>query len=130
LMQLGEVWIGITGDNMGPALRSKGFPARWVAPKEGAPTVNGGVSIVANAPYQDVAYDYLNLYYSQEFQLRRMRESGIVSAIKTVWDKLSPKDREGLSMTDKDFDKLIHLDWTKIEKERAAWTERWQKEMK
>jgi hypothetical protein len=53
-----------------------------------------------------------------------------VSAIKTVWDKLSPKDREGLSMTDKDFDKLIHLDWTKIEKERAAWTERWQKEMK
>jgi putative spermidine/putrescine transport system substrate-binding protein len=130
LMQLGEVWIAITGDNMGPALKATGFPAKWVAPKEGAPMVNGGVSIVANAPYQDVAYDYLNLYYSQDYQLRRVRESGILCAIKTVWDKLTPKEKESLSMTNKDFDKLAQLDWTKIEKNRAAWTERWQKEMK
>lgn len=130
LMQLGEIWIAITGDNMGPALRATGFPAKWVAPKEGAPMVNGGVSIVANAPYQDVAHDYLNLYYSQEFQLRRVQESGILCVIKTVWAKLSPKEKEALSMTDKDFDKLIQLDWSKIENGRAAWTERWQKEMK
>ena len=129
-MRLGEVWIAITGNNMGPALAAQGFPAKWIAPKEGAPMVNGGVSIVANAPYQDAAYDYLNLYYSQEFQLRRIRESGIVCPIKNVVDKLTPKERESLSMTEKDFDKLIHLDWSKIEKDRAAWTERWQKEMK
>jgi putative spermidine/putrescine transport system substrate-binding protein len=92
--------------------------------------VNGGISLVANAPYQDVAYDYLNLYYSQEFQLRRMRESGIVSAIKTAWGRLPQKEKDGLSLGDRDFDKLLQLDWSKIEKDRAAWTERWQKEMK
>jgi len=130
LMQLGEVWIGIQTDNIATALRAAGFPAKWVAPKEGAPLAAGGVSIVAKAPYQDVAHDYLNLYYSEEFQLLRMRESGVLSAIRTVWDKLPPKDRESLSMTDKDFDKLIRLDWGKIARDRAAWTERWQKEMK
>jgi putative spermidine/putrescine transport system substrate-binding protein len=130
LMQLGEVWIAIQSNNIAHAMRETGFPARWVAPKEGAPTVNGGISIVANAPYQDVAYDYLNLYYSHEFQLRRMRESGASPPIKTVWDKLSPKDRESLSITDRDFGKLTQLDWAKIGKERATWVERWKKEMK
>jgi putative spermidine/putrescine transport system substrate-binding protein len=130
LMQLGEVWIGIQSDNIATALRAAGFPAKWAAPKEGAPVVAGGVSIIANAPYQDVAYDYLNLYYSEEFQFRRMRESGSSSAIKAVWERFPQKDKESMSMTDKDFDKLMQLDWAKIEKERGAWTERWQKEMK
>ena len=129
-MQLGEVWIAIQSQNIASAMRETGFPARWVAPKEGAAMVNGGVSIIAKAPYQDVAYDYLNLYYSQEFQLRRMRESGSLPPIKTVWDKLSPKDRESLSITDRDFGKLTQLDWAKIGKERATWVERWKKEMK
>jgi putative spermidine/putrescine transport system substrate-binding protein len=130
LLQLGEVWMGTTGSNMGPALRAKGFPAKWVAPKEASPMVNGGMSIIANAPYQDVAHDFLDLYFSEEFQLRRMRESGIVSPIKTVWDKLSKEEIEALPITDKDFDKLMRLDWTKINKERASWIERWHKEIK
>ncbi len=130
LLQLGEVWMGTTGSNMGPSMRAKGFPAKWIAPKEGSPMVNGGMSIVANAPYQDVAHDFMNLYFSQEFEIIRTRESGISSPVKTVWDKLSKKDIESLAITEKDYDKLIRLDWSKMNKERAGWTERWHKEIK
>ena len=130
LMQLGEVWIAITGVNMAPALRETGFPARWVAPKEGSPMTSAGVSIVAKAPYQDVAHDYLNLYYSQELQLMRVRESGVLPVLKTVWNALSPKDREGMAITERDFDKLLSLDWVKISAEKEKWIERWKKEMK
>jgi putative spermidine/putrescine transport system substrate-binding protein len=130
LMQLGEIWMAVTAVNMAPALREMGFPARWVAPKEGAPMTSAGVSIVAKAPYQDVAYDYLNLYYSQELQLSRVRESGILPVLKTVWNALSLKDREGMAITEKDFDKLVRLDWVKISNEKTKWIERWKREMK
>jgi len=119
-----------TGSNMGPALKAKGFPAKWIAPKEACPMVNGGISIIANAPYQDVAHDFLNLYFSTEFEVRRIRESGIVSPVKTTWDELSKKEIEALPITEKDFDKLMRLDWTKINKERSSWIERWHKEIR
>ncbi len=91
---------------------------------------SAGVSIVSKAPYQDVAHDYLNLYYSQELQLMRVRESGVLPVLKTVWNALSPKDREGMAITERDFDKLLSLDWVKISAEKEKWIERWKKEMK
>ncbi|MBW2148437.1 MAG: extracellular solute-binding protein, partial [Deltaproteobacteria bacterium] len=124
LLQLGEVWMGTTGSNMGPAMKAKGFPAKWIAPKEGSPMMNGGMSIIANAPYRDVSHDFMNIYFSEEFQLRRIKESGISSPIKTVWEL------NKLSITNKYFDKLIQLDWSKINPARPAWTERWHKEIK
>ena len=130
LMQLGEVWMIIQSQNIATAMRETGFPARWVAPKEGAPLVNGGISIIAKAPYQDVAYDFLNLYYSQEYQQKRMKESGAVPPLKSIWAKMSEKDREGLPLTERDFNKLVDLDWGKINNEKQAWIERWKKEMK
>jgi putative spermidine/putrescine transport system substrate-binding protein len=130
LMQMGEVWMAITGSNISASLRSQGYPSRWVAPKEGAPMVNGGMSIVANAPYQDAAHDFLSLYFSPEFQAVRIRESGTVSALKIMWSKLSPKEIEVLPITEKDFSKLTQVDWIKIDQQRTAWTERWHKEIK
>jgi len=130
LMQLGEIWMMIQSQNIATAMRKSGFPATWVAPKEGAPMVNGGVSIIEKAPYQDVAYDYLNLYYSQEFQLPRMQESGTLPPLKTVWASLSEKVKADLPLTDKDLNKLINLDWVKINSEKQKWVERWKREMK
>lgn len=94
LLQVGEVWIGITGSNIAVSLTGQGFPAKWIAPKEGAPMVNGGISIIANAPYQDTDHNFPNLHFSPEFQLIRIRESGTVSALKTIRGKLTPKEIE------------------------------------
>jgi len=130
VMQLNEVWVGTTGSNMAPSMREKGYPAKWAAPKEGSPMVNGGFSIVAKAPYQDVAHDFFDIYFSPEFQLRRVRESGVISPNKMIWDMLSAKERENMPVSPSMFDKLTQLDWATIDRDRAAWTERWKKEMK
>jgi len=130
LMQLGEVWMGTTGDNMGPAMRAKGFPARWVAPKEGSPMVNGGMSIIKNAPYQDVAYDFLNLYNSVEFQILKTHRSGSLCPNKNVWGKLTEKVKSDFALTPEASEQLLKLDWSEMNKKRAGWTERWHKEMK
>lgn len=129
LMQLDEIWMATTGSNMGPSLRQNGFPAKWVAPSEGVPMVNGGMSIVKNAPFQDVANDFLNLYYDTDFQLMRVRQSGIISVNKEVWGRLSATEQNEQPVKPDKFDTLMQLDWKVINNERAAWTERWHKEM-
>jgi len=129
LMQLKEVWMGTTGSNMGSALRAEGFPAKWVAPKEGSPTVSGGMSIIKNAPYQDVAHDYINMFYSIVYQTRRALWAGYVSEIPEVWTVLSPKEKENFPITPEDFDTLITLDYGVVGEKVMEWTERFHKEL-
>jgi len=129
LLQLCEVWVGTTGSNMGVALRDKGFPARWVMPKEGAPMMGGGMSIVKNAPFPDVAYDFVNLYFSAEFQTIRVG-TGNATSSKTAWENATEKVKSGFPIRPDASEKLIKLDWTVINEKRAGWTERWHKEMK
>ena len=127
LMQLGEVWLSTTGANMGPALQAQGFPAEWVAPKEGAAAIGGGISIIANAPLQDVAYDYLNLVLSPEFQAMRARNGGLGPVNKVAFAKLTAKEK--LALPIKPLTKLVPLNWSAIMKDRQGWIERWHREI-
>lgn len=58
LLQLGDLWIAVNSSNVAPALRTKGLPIEFIWPKEGAPAVNAGVSIIKNSPCRDAAYEY------------------------------------------------------------------------
>jgi putative spermidine/putrescine transport system substrate-binding protein len=129
LLQLGQVWLATTGSNMAPALDAQGFPAAWVAPVDGAPMVNGGISIVAHAPYQDAAYTFLNLYFSPEFQALRARHAGLGPTNIRAWSLLSATDRKALPIGPNDLYKLQRLDWVAINEHRAAWVERWHREI-
>jgi putative spermidine/putrescine transport system substrate-binding protein len=128
LLQLGEVWLATTGSNMGPALKVQGFPAEWVAPQEGSPVVGGGMSIIANAPYPDVAHEYVNLYFSAEFQALRARNGGLTPTTRTGYAKLSAHEKISLPL--RPLGKLVHLDWATIMQAREGWIERWQKEIR
>ncbi|MDQ7829722.1 MAG: extracellular solute-binding protein [Armatimonadota bacterium] len=128
LIQLGEVWLGTTGSNMGPALKGQGFPVEWVAPQEGSPVVGGGMSIVANAPYPDVAHEYVNLYFSPEFQVLRARNGGQTPTTRTGYARLSAQEKIDLPL--RPLGKLVHLDWATIMQAREGWIERWQREVR
>lgn len=130
LMQLGEVWVGTTGSNMGPALRAKGLPVRWVGPKGAAPFVNGGLSLVKNGPCMDAAYTYLNAYYSDDFQVLRMKEGGVSSPVKTAWEKMPQELLDNADAKGADFDSYVDLDWDTINADRPGWIERWQREVR
>jgi putative spermidine/putrescine transport system substrate-binding protein len=129
LLQLGQVWVATTGSNMGPALKAQGFPAAWVAPADGAPMINGGISIVANAPFEDAAYAFLNHYFSPEFQALRAKNAGLGPTNSRAWGKLSKAETQALPIGPDDLPKLQRLDWLTINKNRAAWVERWHKEI-
>ena len=129
LLQLGQVWEGTTGSNMGPALKAQGFPAAWVAPTDGSPMINGGISIVANAPFADAAHTFLNVYFSPEFQALRAKHAGLVPTNSRAWSQLSKAEAQALPITPEDLPKLQRLDWVTINRDRAAWVERWHKEI-
>jgi putative spermidine/putrescine transport system substrate-binding protein len=67
LFQLGDLWIAVNSNNIAPALRAKGLPIRFSLPAEGSPTANTGMSLVKGAPCEAAAYEYINLYFSDEF---------------------------------------------------------------
>jgi len=130
LFQLNEVVLGTTGSSIAYAMVKDGFPAKWIAPKEISPVqLGGGISIVKNAHFQDVAHDFINHYFSTEFQLIMTRESGSVSTNKNVWKELSETEKKKLPFTPEDFDKFVMLDWTKINKNKNEWTEKFHKEI-
>ena len=115
--------------NIAPALRAKGLPIRFSLPTEGSPTANTGMSMVKGAPCEAAAYEYMNLYFSDEFQAMRMAQ-GALSASKDAWSKITPELRAELGMGPEDLDKFIDLDWRAINEARPGWIERWTREIK
>jgi hypothetical protein len=97
LFQLGDLWVAVNSNNIAPALRAKGLPIKFSLPAEGSPTVNTGMSLVKGAPCEAAAYEYINLYFTDEFQARRMA-SGTLSASKDAWGKITPELRADLGM--------------------------------
>jgi putative spermidine/putrescine transport system substrate-binding protein len=130
LLQLGEVWVAVTQSSLAPAMRAQGVPMRFVPPQEGTPTVNGGVSLVRGGPCEEAAHEYLNLYYSDDFQALRMREAGITSPTSTSWRLLSEDERREAAIRPEDFQNLVDLDWAAINEARAGWIQRWQREIR
>jgi putative spermidine/putrescine transport system substrate-binding protein len=130
LLQLGEVWVAVTQSSLAPAMRAQGVPMRFVLPREGTPTVNGGVSLVRNGPCDAAAHDYLNLYFSDEFQALRMREGGITSPVSTAWALLTEEQKREAAIRPEDFPQLIGLDWAAINAARPGWIQRWQREIR
>jgi len=129
LMQLNEVVLGTTSCSVAIAMAADGFPVKWVAPKELCPVQWGGISIVKNAPFQDVAHDFLNIYFSTEYGLIRVREAGAISSNKNVWKELSETEKGELPVTPEIFDRFVVLDWKKINENKNDWTEEFHKEI-
>lgn len=129
LLQLGDLWIAVNSFNLAPALRAQGLPIHFVWPAEGAPSMNSGMSVVKGAPCQQAAYEYINLYFSPEFQALRMRNGGGISPNAAAWALMTPQQLADLDLQPGDMDKLVNLDWRKINKNRPAWIERWQRDI-
>jgi len=130
LLQLGEVWVAVTQSSLAPAMRLQGVPMRFVLPSEGTPTVNGGVSLVRNGPCDAAAHEYLNLYFTDDFQALRMREGGITSPTSTSWAQLTEEQKAASAIQPEDFPRLINLDWAAINAARPGWIQRWLREIR
>lgn len=130
LMQLGEVWLTVQSSNQAVALQAAGFPAAWVpAEGEGIPYQSGALSIPANAKYVDVAYDFLDLFFSVEFMTRRLLWEGGTVPNARAWTVISPAELERIPLTREDLDNLTPYDWAEIAERREEWIERYRMEV-
>ena len=130
LLQLGDLWMAVNSSNLAQGLRAQGLPIRFVWPAEGSPAVNFGISLVKGAPCEEAAYEYLNLYFTPEFQAMRMRNGGGLSSAADAWKLLTPQQLSDLELTPDDLHKLVSLDWRAINRNRPDWIDRWQREVR
>lgn len=129
LLQLNEVWLAPSMSTLVPSLKEEGFSIAWGGMSQGVPMMNGGMSIIKNAPYQDVAHDFINLFFSVEYQLRRVLRAGDTSANKRVYTVLSGAELAKMPIKPEEFDDLIDYDWTIIDEHRAEWIEIYHREL-
>lgn len=104
-----------------------GAPVGLSLPKEGPFAGINGACLVKNAPEPELAAQFLNYGLRAEVQSSLSREaiSGPVNAKATVPENI----RKMVPSEPREIEAMNFLDWEHINKNRDAWTERWNREI-
>lgn len=120
LLEQGEAHI-IAGalSSFGLQRRQDGAPVAMSAPREGIFPVPSGIAVVKNGPHQDLAFAYVNELLGAEVQNRIAPPT---FALPTNLDAATPPGMPS--------DVPVHpIDWAFVAENRAAWVQRWDREM-
>nr|WP_298097197.1 extracellular solute-binding protein [uncultured Shinella sp.] len=116
LLQRGEAALALWVDGRAAALEAQGFPVKFVVPKEGAVAVNVEACVTKKEATKPSAQAFIAHILSPEAQ----------TALRDGM-KLAPSNRTVKSEID--VEKLVRLDWEKLNKTRESWTNRWNREV-
>lgn len=108
-------------------LKESGFPIEFVIPKEGAPALMSTVSVVKNAPHEELAQKFVNYVLSEEVQMEFAKSLFDGPVNKNV--KLSGDLTKKIIYGEDQISKLVKIDWEYVNQKRAEWTERANKEI-
>ncbi|MET3661177.1 ABC transporter substrate-binding protein [Aquamicrobium ahrensii] len=105
----------------------EGAPVAISLPEEGPFAGINGACLVKNAPDPELAARFLDFGLRAEVQsaLATGAISGPVNSRATMPEEL----RKLVPFQPQDIERMNFLDWTHINKERSAWTERWNQEV-
>ncbi|SEH01280.1 putative spermidine/putrescine transport system substrate-binding protein [Nonomuraea solani] len=122
----GQAVATVWGNSRVQMLAKKGFPIEFVYPEEGALPLVATVNVVNKAPHADLAQKFVNKLLEPAAQ-KAMAESNFNGpTVKGV--TLDPALASLVVGQDRAAD-LRKLDWAVINKNRSAWTDRWNKEI-
>jgi len=123
-----DAWVGVwTNMEANAFVAHSGFPMRFVYPDEGGPAVMATVSVVAGAPNPGLAQQFVNYMLSPQVQYTIATELFFGPVNRTV---VVPADiAEKITYGEEAVAKVINVDWDLINQHRAAWTDRWNKEI-
>jgi putative spermidine/putrescine transport system substrate-binding protein len=125
LFQQGQIDIMYTNTNTVAILKGRGVDIEFVKPETGAITFQTTLHIVKGADNIANAYKYMDTAISAEVQGALQRQPYNMIPINkdvTLVDTLDIKSVDELS-------RMVTHDWTKINPQRAAWIERFNKEI-
>ncbi len=110
-------------------LIDKGVPVDWVAPREGIVGIRTFMNVVKNASEPDLAVAYIDEALSGGTQTQLAAKPFYM--IPTNREaKIAPEVLQKVPATPDGIQKMVFQSWAKINESRAAWIERWDKEMK
>ena len=127
LFQSKEAWIGIWGSGRTYALADMGFPVDFVYPQEGAYDLGIMLQVVNNCKNPKPAQEFVNYMLAERSQQVWAQVFKLGPMNKNV--KLSPEDAQKVPYGLEQIKQLLMPDWEYINQHRAAWTERWSKEI-
>ncbi|WP_434625919.1 ABC transporter substrate-binding protein [Azospirillum sp. B2RO_4] len=130
LFQQGQIDISPGNFNAIQILKARGVPVEFVAPKEGAIAFKTTIHIVKNSPNKELAFKLIEAALSPEVQATLMEEPYLIVptntkvAMKGEIAKALAKDHAEIAK------KFVFQDWDKINEQRAAWIERFNREIR
>ena len=130
LFQQGQIDISPGNFNAIQILKARGVPVEFVIPKEGAIAFKTTIHIVKNSPNKELAFKLIEAALSPEVQAQLMEEPFLIVptntkvAIKGELAKTLAKDHAEIAK------KFVFQDWAKINEQRSAWIERFNREIR
>lgn len=128
LLATGEAYLWVTAWDRAYVLMRQGAPVKAVIPMEGSAMWRSTLSIPRGAKNRVLAQQYINFVLAPERQKLHAEGVGIFPTNKNT--VLDPQ-YAALLPTVKEIEagKLQSLDWDAVNKFRAQWTERWNREI-
>ncbi|MGF7160094.1 putative spermidine/putrescine transport system substrate-binding protein [Rhodoligotrophos appendicifer] len=126
--QQGEAWVGVWTDSETYSYAHRtGFPIKFVFPKEGTAAIQAGIAVVKNGKNTELATKFVNFLVGQQAQEIMAQKLGWLPVNKKA--TLPPDMSSVITSPPANGDKIVPIDWTYLNKQLPAWTERWNKEI-
>ena len=130
LFQQGQIDISPGNFNAIQIMKARGVAVEFVAPKEKAIAFKTTFHIVKNTGAKDLAFALIEAAMSPEVQTKLMAEPYLVVPTNTKV-KISGEVAKTLAKDHADMkNKFVFQDWKKINEQRSAWIERFNREIK
>ena len=110
-------------------LKARDVPVGFVLPKDRGVGYTSTMHIVKNSPYAELAFKYIEACLSPEVQTKMMQNPFLVIPTNSKVT-LTGEIAQLFGATDRLKEKLTFLDWNAINPNRAAWGERFNREVK
>jgi putative spermidine/putrescine transport system substrate-binding protein len=130
LYQQGQIDIGPGNFNAIQILKARGVPVEFVAPKEGAIAFKTTVHVVKNSPNREMAFKLIEAALSPEVQSKLMESPYLIVPTNTKVKmggevaKVLAKDHDDMKK------KFVFQDWAAINRQRSAWIERFNRDIR
>jgi putative spermidine/putrescine transport system substrate-binding protein len=129
LFQQGQMDVTYTNFQTVSTLKGRGVDIEFVKPDSGPIAFYTTIHVVKNAPNKDNAYMYIDTILSTEVQAALQKPPyNLLSVNKNV--PLQPDMPRDLVKSHEELASFVQHDWRKINPHRAAWIERFNKEIR
>jgi putative spermidine/putrescine transport system substrate-binding protein len=123
----GEIGVAVFMDMNMPSLKKAGLNVKWVNPKEGAFSAAATINIVKNCKNPELAQLYVNYMLSKAVQ--NQIADKLNEAPTNQKAQMSAEKKAYLAYGPKAMRSLRKFDWTYIMNHKAAWIEKFQREI-